>query len=504
MTRLRNHSAKGARFGTNGVGIVAVLLIVFTLSLIGGVITSLVAIGAVAKTNDVVSEQAFGLVTAGFEYALKRIDDGFNPDGDVKTLGNGQFTVGYDNDTGEITITSDVSAMHGQANPQYTVQGPTGGAMADCLSVDVSGARWQNVWWHDEIRGIELQNTCNADITVTAMTVSWTSPAGQQTVRIRLANNTVYNQWPGTSSGVPIDITDWTLSSCTTENLTYIRFNTDMGERNFTIRFTMSDGSTKQAFVQFVANNEADCLNADLSAAYVGGSGYTRLIGGTLANSCAPPTTIGISGLTVSWTPLTPARAMNDARIDGSYMWSGNAASGVQVYFWNDVSINGNDSVAQNFLQFNSDMRGRNYTIEYHLKDGTSLVVPVNLYEADMAACLNVDTSGMSLSGGNRNLQGQLWQNTCPLGIVVDRVLTNWSGVPSNRRLLQIRAGGSNVWGGWASSGTNLDITDVEVSGTATVPVNRYRFNSNMSGGCFNHVMTMFDGGTVSVPSYCP
>jgi hypothetical protein len=486
------------------VGIVAVLLIVFTLSLIGGVITSLVAIGAVAKTNDLVSEQAFGLVTAGFEYALKRIDDGFNPDGDVKTLGNGQFTVGYDNDTGVITVTSDVSAMHGQANPQYTVQGPTGGAMADCLNVIVSGAAWQNAWWHDEMRGIDLQNTCNADITITAMTVSWTSPAGQETVRIRLGNNNVYNQWPGTPSGVPIDITDWTLSSCTTRDLTYIRFNTDMGDRNFTIQFTMSDGSTKQAFVQFVANNEADCLNVDLSGAYVGGSGYTRLIGGTLANSCAPPTVIGISGLTVSWTPLSPARVMNDAVIDGSYMWSGSAASGVQVSFWNNVSIDGNDSVPQDFFAFNYDMRGRNYTIEYHLKDGTSLLVPLNVYEADMAACLGVDNSGVNLASGNRNLQGQLWQNTCPLAIVVDLVLTNWSGVPASRRLQQIRVNGSNVWSGSASSGNNLDITDIEVSGTSTVPVNRYRFNNNMSGGCFNHVITMFDGGTVSVPSYCP
>jgi len=283
--------------------------------------------------------------------------------------------------------------------------------------------------------------------------------------------------------------------------LTYIRFDTELPRRNFTIDFGMTDGSSKTAFVQFVADDEAACLNVDLSTSYVGGSGHRRLQSGTLTNSCSPPTNIEIEGVTVAWTPTSPSRSFSGIRIRWNWRWSGSVASGVPVTFWGPVEIDAGDSEIQRYLDFSDDMRGRNFVITYNMSDGTSLSVSKNLYEADMAPCLLVNTGATSIN--NRDLRGEIWQNTCSLGIVVDSVATSWSGVPSSRRLRRIRVGGSN-WSGWVNSGTNVDINNVEIPGGSSVSVNRYQFNQNMSGGCFSHVMTMSDGGTQAVSSFCP
>ena len=50
-----------SRRSDKGVGIVAVVMIVAVLSVMGAVVTLLVATGAISKTKDLVREQSFGL-----------------------------------------------------------------------------------------------------------------------------------------------------------------------------------------------------------------------------------------------------------------------------------------------------------------------------------------------------------------------------------------------------------------------------------------------------------
>lgn len=488
-----------------GVGIVAVIMIVAVLSVMGAVVTLLVATGAVSKTNDLVREQAFELGTAGIEYALKRIDEGSDPDGDTRYLGAGRFTVAY-SPAGLITITSDVSAMMGSAAPTFTVQGPVpGGTMADCLTVDVSGASMDQ-WWPYEILGAVLRNTCQTDVVIASMTVTWTPASANRTVTIRLGNTDVYNNWPGIPAGTPIDIADYTIPSCGSRNQTRIRFDDQLPGRNFTVVYAMSDGSNKSAFYQFVANNEAACLNVDLSASYVGSSGYTRLNGGTLTNACEPPTVIGIRNMAVTWAPLTPSRQFTAVGINGNWMWDGSAGAGDEVNFWGDVLLNAGESVTQDFLRFSSDMRGYNYpTITYVMRDGTIATASRSLYETSMGPCLSVNTGGTSIGGsGNRDLLGESLSNTCALGIVLGRIRTNWSGVPANRRLTAIRINGADVWTGSVVSGYEADISDIEIPGGGMVAVDRYRWNSSVAGGSFSHVMRLWDNSTVNVPSFSP
>lgn len=239
-----SHKGRGGKF-PQGVGIIAILLIVSVLSLMGGVITMLVATGSVAKTNDLVKEQSFALVNAGLEYAFERIDGGANPNGETRNLGNGSFTISYTPGS-TVTVNTSVSAMQGTANSSFSVTAPSGGGgAAACLVVDTAAASIGG-GGNKDLLGITLRNNCQGvSITIASMTVAWT-PLTSATVRtIRINGSNVYNSPSGTASGVPINITDVTIPTCTTQNLDFIRFSANMSGKTFTITFTMSDATTK-------------------------------------------------------------------------------------------------------------------------------------------------------------------------------------------------------------------------------------------------------------------
>lgn len=204
----------------------------------------LVATGSVAKTNDLVKEQSFALVNAGLEYAFMRINGGFDPNGDTRTLGNGSFTVSY-TPGGTVSVNSSVSAVQGTASPTFSVTAPSSGSAAACLVVDTSAASVGG-GGNKDLLGITIRNNCQGvSITITEMTVAW-APLTSATVRtIRINGSNVYNSPSGTASGVPINITDVAIPACTTRNIDFIRFSANMSGKTFTVTFTMSDATTK-------------------------------------------------------------------------------------------------------------------------------------------------------------------------------------------------------------------------------------------------------------------
>lgn len=495
-------SDRGATLGARGVGIVAVMLIVMVLTLMGGVIASIVASGALGRTNDLVRERSFALVHAGFEYALKRISEGANPDGQMKTLAGGQFTVGYQAG-GLITVTSDVTALQGHANPSFSIQGPDAqGSMGQCLVVNTSGWYLSNV--NKDLSGLTLQNNCQTPITIASMVVSW-NPANNRRLRqVRIASSTIYSSSTGVLSGTPVNVTNYTISNCTTHVLSYLRFDNAVTNTNFTIQFIMSDGSSKTAFVQTHADNMADCLNVDMGALRCGQSGYVALLGGTLTNACSAPTSIQLNAMRIAMTPNNMSPRLLGIDFGAAPQeWSGNLAPSGGA--WN-VSLSGpvglapGASIAQTAIVFDRDLRGHNWQVTYTMQDGSSQVASINLYETSMASCIGVNNTDTTVNGAQ--LLGQRWTNSCPLRILVSSLRTTWSGVGS-RRLYTVTADGTVVYDGSASSGTTLNIDDVEIPGGSGIPINAYDFNGAMSGACFTHTLTPYTGGSVSVGSYC-
>ncbi len=494
-------SDRGAAFGPRGVGIVAVMLIVMVLTLMGGVIATIVASGALGRTNDLVRERSFALVHAGFEYALKRISEGVNPDGQVKALAGGEFTVGYQG-SGLITVTSDVTSLQGQANPTFTIQGPTSqGSMGNCLVVSTSGWYLSNV--NKDLNGLTLRNGCQVPITVASMVVSWNPAGTRRLLQVRIQNSTVFNLSQGIPSGSLADIADHAIPACTTHALTHLRFDGAMTGTNFTIQFNMLDGTSRTAFVQAVSNNQAACLNVDVGAVRCGQGGYVALLGGTLTNACAAPTTIQLNQMTIAITPNNISPRLQGIDFGAAPAeWSGNLAPAAGT--WNvalstPVSLSPGTSVAQSAIAFDRDLRGHNWQITYRMQDGSSQLASVNLYETNMASCIRVDNSSAVVSAAR--LSGQRWTNSCPLRALVSALQTTWT-TPA-RQLYTVTANGTVVYDGSANSGAVLNIDDVEIPGGSGIPINGYDFSGPMSGACFTHTLTPYTGGSVSVPSYC-
>lgn len=493
-----------------GFGILGAVIMMTVLSLLSGAVIHAIASSQVAQVNHLVREQAFYNVQAGIEYALKQIDDGVDPDGMQKTFAGGTFSIAYNATTGAATVSANKSGYYASASPTYSVQLPSLSNEADCLTVNVAGAYLNGA--STRLQGITLQNTCANVTNIDSMSVSWTPSGSEKTQIIRIQSSNVFSSSAGVVSGALVDVrqnnttTWWPISANTTHNLSYIDFNTSVLLKNFTLHFVMKDGSTKDAFVQFLANNQAACLQVDTSQLSIGGTGFTDYLGVTLHNACTG-LALQLSKMTLTWSPNAPERHLRQVRVSGVNLWSGSAHNGDQITL-NNVSesvLSAGQTRAQTRLRFDEDMRGRNMVVTYTMNDNTSLVVNYNLYAAHMASCLVVSTSSTSLSPNQKDLLGETWSNNCTLAIVVDKVASTWSPTAPNSNLTQIRVDSATVWSGSDASGEEADIDDQVIPSGAMLDVDRYRFSpSVMTNRCFTHSMTMIDGTTTNVGSFCP
>lgn len=494
------------RSDIRGVGIVAVILIVASLSVFGLVVSLLVATGAVSKTNDLVREQAFNLAHAGFEYALKRADEGTNPDGQTKNLGNGQFSVNYDN-SGLVTVGSSVSAMYGASNPQFSIQGPPIAGMRDCLVVDTTGPSLTN--GQMTLTNITLRNNCQVPISVTAMTVSWNPVGAERLETIVIGSTTYYDNPAGVVSGTEVSLSGGVPPGplampidCAATKTLSITFSTGMNNKDFTLVFRMGDGTTASAFAHLAVTEEAACLGVDVSGTYVNDTGDRDLMGVTLTNTCGAGSIITVKGMVVTWTdPAT--RFLSRVAFGGSNAWAGHQSSGVEFLLNTAQVIAGSapQPLTQDFLEFNGSMRGYNFTIGYRMLDDTIKTVPLDLYETTMAACLVVNNAGASWDAGSWKLINQTWQNTCPRRIVVTQVQTTWNG---GMRWQDLQINNVGVWSGNRTSPYTATLSpQVDIPGNTTYTVNWYGFNNTWSAPrTFSHVLYFLTPGTVTVPSY--
>lgn len=473
-----------------------------TLAVMGMAVTYFVATGAVSKTNELAREQAFGLVQAGFEYALMQANSGTNPNGHVRNLGQGQFSVQYQ-DTGLITITSSVNSMQGTASLSYSIQGPPIGSMKDCLIVDVSGANLSG--GGTILQGLTVRNNCNGIINISGMTVTWNPAVGERMTGITIGGTAVYANPTGVTSGTAVTFgSPYAMSACGAAIAMSITFNSSMVGRNFTLLYTMSDSSSRSVFVQAITNQSA-CLTVVSSAADIGPPNNTNLISITLTNSCS--VSITINGMAVTWSPST-GRNMTVINLDGANKWTGSVASPADVTFTSPLTMAaGSPSVPQQ-ITFASDIRGVNYSLmRYKMGDGTNLDTSVALYETNMGACFSHNNAATYIPTGTRtDIVGQVWSNTCARRIMVSRESTNWTGLAGGARIRAIVVDGVTVFSGNGARNNLLTFSDyVTINGASAKTVTRYRFDRNIpSGSTFSHSLRFFDATSYNIPSYAP
>jgi type II secretory pathway pseudopilin PulG len=122
-----------------------------------------------------------------------------------------------------------------------------GGDEIDDLTVDYSGA-YISGGGKKELRGVTLENTGGADITLAKITLTWTNPRLIQEIKIEGTKIWRHNQEGSPNgkqpSGTELDVVNYTIDSGSTDLFDKFKFTGNMNGNTFTIQFEMSDGST--------------------------------------------------------------------------------------------------------------------------------------------------------------------------------------------------------------------------------------------------------------------
>jgi hypothetical protein len=245
---------------------------------------------------------------------------------------------------------------------------------ASCLSVShastlVFGAN------HRFLGPVALSNTCSTGlIGVKRMTVSWTPLNPTVNLeRIRVNGSNVWNTT--VSSGTDVDVTDYTISASGSATMDDLRFDTSIAGRPVTLLFTMFDNTTKTHLLDIYEANMASCLVFNTASASISGRDLLNTSWSVNA-SCSKH--IAINSVTVSWTPTSPTRQMQQIRVGGTNWWSGSINSGQNADMTNYFLQAGAAATSIDRFRFSATMAtvSRTYTFQWTLMDGTTVTSP--------------------------------------------------------------------------------------------------------------------------------
>jgi Flp pilus assembly protein TadG len=487
------------RMTESGVTVVAALIAIFLMGALGAGIAYFTASNQQTRIQQVTSDQAFYSAHAGIEFAL----------GQILTGGSSAltFTRHFSGETISITRASGlitVSTAEKSAVATHSITDPNPTSQGTCLQVDTSA---KAISGNNLLVGLVLSRdaSCATPLVITGMQISWVPDGGEQVNRIRIAENPVEYGGPSQSSGSTFDFgsNDYTINDSGNHDLTDIRWTSNVTNHNFTLVFLMEDSSTKTVAVNFLASNQASCFSWNTASARLTNTSslWRDLTETTVQNTCSDP--IRLDKMTVSWTPTSPSRNLEQVRIDGSNIYDSSAASGVQIDV--DQIISASTSLTVDRFRLDDEMLGRNYTVIWQWADGTTNSTTLNLFNSNEHDCLTISASNSSIDpSDNTRIIGLTLENTCAADIGMTNLTLSWSG-ESGRRLTQsviVDVDGSNTYNSNAASGSVVDFGDNDlylINGIGPQNITRLEFNDDVTPGlAFTLQFAMADGNTKS------
>ncbi|MBL1434246.1 hypothetical protein COB87_001590 [Candidatus Wolfebacteria bacterium] len=253
------------------------------------------------------------------------------------------------------------------------------------------------------------------------------------------------------------------------------------------------------------------------TSAAIGGGGDKELQGITVENTGS--TEIVIDTITVTWDN---SKLIEEIKIDTTRVWkhdnegtpNGKQVSGTELDIEDFTLSVGSGVLDIDKFKFDGDMEDTIFTILFTFGDGSTKEITVDLSPG--AGCgtqtdyLIIDTSGASISGGNREIQGVKIENSSDVcDITVAKITTTWT---NGKDIEAIRIEGIRIWkhnnegdpNGKQPTGTEIDVVDYILESGNNDQFDKFKFNGNMNGDTFTITFEMSDGSTKSSGNFSP
>jgi hypothetical protein len=231
-----------------GISLLGALVAVFVLAAMGGVMSVMVATNQETRLHQIYADQSFASAQAGLEVVLA-----LNYNGDGPCNSKDRNLLGDNLAGNSITVSRTnsriyVTGTEGDASTAISIVDPIPPSSGAMLEIDTSNAK-------DASNGappkklidivFNLLPGCGNPVTITSLTVSWSPDNGEQVQQVKLDGGVVFNLGGqnGILSGGLVDIDDVTIADASQHVLDFIRWDSAIQNRLYTIQFNYADGS---------------------------------------------------------------------------------------------------------------------------------------------------------------------------------------------------------------------------------------------------------------------
>ncbi len=235
-----------------GISVLGILIAIMILAAMGTGIAVMVSTNQEARNQQHYSTQSFASAQAGLELALGLEYNNANPCDPFSRQLLGDSLLGNSIVINRTNNRIYVTGTKGSGSSSVSIVDPYPPNNAQLLTIDTSNA-------HDASNGappkkligitMQLAPGCGNPVTITTMVISWSPDNDEEVMQIKIDANNVFSGDDGKESGETINITDVTISDANVHPIDFIRWNNDIQNRLYTIRFNFADGSNKTVTV---------------------------------------------------------------------------------------------------------------------------------------------------------------------------------------------------------------------------------------------------------------
>lgn len=220
-------------FNEKGFTTLAAVAVMMLLSVFGIGIAHYVTSSHSINFDQLLYDRSFYINQAGLEYAMRKIYESLSPVFPAPgiTFSGGTFYI--DRAGNIVTVTSNY-------NGAQVVHQVTSPSHADCTDFDMTDANWNQ----EDLEHITFRKICLEQTVLDKMVISWTNPGSEGTRKVRVQNNTLYDE-PPISSGQVTELADHIIDTNGEQVMNYIRFTHELEGKTMTILFMMGDGSSE-------------------------------------------------------------------------------------------------------------------------------------------------------------------------------------------------------------------------------------------------------------------